>query len=34
LSNLRPNQKHYYERVPQERIDEFHQVRAVDVDRT
>ena len=23
LSNLRTKQKHYYERVPQERIDEF-----------
>ena len=31
--NLRPKQKHFYERVPQERIDEFQQVRTVDVNR-
>ena len=34
LGNLRTKQRHFYERVPQERIDEFHQVRAVDVDRS
>ena len=34
LGNLRSKQRHFYERVPQERIDEFHQVRAVDVDRS
>lgn len=34
LGNLRTRDKHFYERVPQERIDEFHQVRAVDVDRS
>ena len=34
LGNLRTKQKHFYERVPQERIDEFHQVRSVDVDRS
>ena len=34
LGNLRPKQKHFYERVPQERIDEFHQIRANDVDRS
>ena len=31
--NLRPKQKHFYERVPQERMDEFHQMRSVDIDR-
>ena len=34
LGNLRTRQKHFYERVPQERIDEFHQVRTVDIDRS
>ena len=34
LGNLRTKKKHFYERVPQERIDEYHQVRAVDVDRS
>ena len=31
--SLRPKQKHFYERVPQERIDEFQQMRSVDIDR-
>ena len=31
--SLRPKQKHFYERVPQERIDEFQQVRSVDINR-
>ena len=33
LRNLRPKQRHFYERVPQERVDEFHSIRSVDVDR-
>ena len=33
LRNLREKQRHYYERVPQERIEEFNQVRAADLDR-
>lgn len=34
LSYLRPKQKHFYERVPQERVDEFNQIRTADIDRS
>ena len=33
LSNLRTKQKHFYERVPQERIDEYQKIRIADIDR-
>ena len=35
LCNLRTEtkKKHFYERVPQERIDEFHAIRNADIDR-
>ena len=34
ISNLRPKMRVYYERVPQERIDEFHNLRVTDEDRS
>ena len=33
-SHLRTKQKHFYERVPQERMDEFKKIRVADMERS
>ena len=34
MRDLRTKPRHYYERVPQERVDEYNQLRTIDVDRS